>query len=392
MKSPFFSIVIPTKNRSILVNLAIQSVLRQSFEDFELIVADNDDTSATQGVVESFSDDRIKYHRTGDLSMADNWDLGCSQASGKYLCLLEDKQVFKYGTLERVYNEIRRTGAKIIRWQSESFSPYGIAYRIRRARGSGDVKELSADEILNCFLSSRYSNAKRILPLPHFGCVSMDIVRQIRNNSLQRLCVPVSPDYNLAFAQLAYCDRVLIIEDGLVVFSDAKQSTGLSVRLKGAVGNQFAELHDDAMFDLVPVKVSTVSGSIFNDYLHIQSKIGGKLLDFPVNWGNYFIEIHACIESSKKLGIDMREEQTEWARALGAQPSVIQNDVKMKLNKIKKYGKAMEKLESYSQSNWIKYFERFIKSIYYCKIKKATLWQFNNVMEYLDWEFAQNEY
>jgi len=390
MKTPFFSIVLPTKNRSTLVKLAVQSVLRQSFEDLELIIADNDDTSATREVVASFSDDRIKYHRTGGLSMADNWDYGCSKASGEYLCVLEDKQVFKYGTLERVYNEIRRTGAKVIRWQSESFSPYGIAYRIRPARGRGDIKELSADEILDCFLNSTYSKAKRILPLPHFGCVSMDLVRQIRNSPLQGLCVPALPDYSMAFAILAYCDKVLIIEDGLVVFSDTKQSTGLSVRLKDKVGNQFVKLHDEAMFDLVPVKVSTVSGAIFNDYLRFQSRVAGKLSDYPVNWCNYFIEVHACIESSKQLGVDMREEEIKWMSALEEQPY----DIQVYVNKNLKKRNNPIVINYYLKYNLIKLklnIEKVIKSIYNSKIRKAHLWQFRNVMEYLDWEFVKHK-
>ena len=38
MKSPFFSIIIPTKNRSFLVSKAIDSVLSQEFNDYELII------------------------------------------------------------------------------------------------------------------------------------------------------------------------------------------------------------------------------------------------------------------------------------------------------------------------------------------------------------------
>ena len=41
MAKPFFSIVIPTKNRPELLRDAIRSVLLQNFDDYELIVSDN---------------------------------------------------------------------------------------------------------------------------------------------------------------------------------------------------------------------------------------------------------------------------------------------------------------------------------------------------------------
>ena len=47
MKAPLFSIVIPTYNRSELVQGAVRSVLGQTFDDFEVVVSDNcsqDDT------------------------------------------------------------------------------------------------------------------------------------------------------------------------------------------------------------------------------------------------------------------------------------------------------------------------------------------------------------
>ena len=60
MARPFFSIVIPTKNRSFLVGYAIQSVRRQSFDDYEIVIADNDDTEETRQVVGGFQDPRIR--------------------------------------------------------------------------------------------------------------------------------------------------------------------------------------------------------------------------------------------------------------------------------------------------------------------------------------------
>lgn len=58
-----FSVVIPVYNRSALLQKAIESVLNQTYQNFEMIVADDASTEDIKGVVSSFNDERIKYVR-----------------------------------------------------------------------------------------------------------------------------------------------------------------------------------------------------------------------------------------------------------------------------------------------------------------------------------------
>ncbi len=69
---PLFSIIIPTKNRSQVLFQAITTVFRQTCPDWELIIVDNDDSDDTRAVCAGFHDTRLKYIRTGGLSMTDN--------------------------------------------------------------------------------------------------------------------------------------------------------------------------------------------------------------------------------------------------------------------------------------------------------------------------------
>ena len=54
MPRPLVSIIIPTRNREALVATAIDSVLNQTQQDFELIVVDDGSTDATQEVVRAY--------------------------------------------------------------------------------------------------------------------------------------------------------------------------------------------------------------------------------------------------------------------------------------------------------------------------------------------------
>lgn len=55
------SVIIPTYNRAELLKRAAQSVLAQTYKDFELIIVDDGSTDNTKEIVESLNDSRIVY-------------------------------------------------------------------------------------------------------------------------------------------------------------------------------------------------------------------------------------------------------------------------------------------------------------------------------------------
>ena len=60
---PFFSIIIPTYNRAHLISMAIDSVIAQTFENWELIIVDDGSTDNTKELVDNYCsiDKRIRY-------------------------------------------------------------------------------------------------------------------------------------------------------------------------------------------------------------------------------------------------------------------------------------------------------------------------------------------
>ena len=95
MNNPFFTVVIPTHNRSNLLKRAIESVLNQTFESFELIVVDDHSADDTSRVVKSFSDPRIRYlinSRAKGACGARN--TGIFSAKGKWVAFLDDDDVW----------------------------------------------------------------------------------------------------------------------------------------------------------------------------------------------------------------------------------------------------------------------------------------------------------
>lgn len=88
---PLASVVLPTYNRTKHLGRAIESVLNQRFEDFELIVVDDGSTENTEAVVERFDDDRVNYleHRVNQGGSAAR-NTGIEASRGDYVAFLDD--------------------------------------------------------------------------------------------------------------------------------------------------------------------------------------------------------------------------------------------------------------------------------------------------------------
>ena len=95
---PAVSIVVPTYNREKLLPISVESVLRQTFADWELLIIDDRSTDGTRAVVEDYArrDPRIKYHlnrRTKGPSGARNQ--GIDLAAGDFVAFLDSDDAWE---------------------------------------------------------------------------------------------------------------------------------------------------------------------------------------------------------------------------------------------------------------------------------------------------------
>jgi len=85
--NPKVSVCIPTYNRVDHVVKAIESVLEQTYENYELLIVDNCSTDATEEVVSRYlSDSRVKFHKNStNIGMVGNWNKCLMLAKGDYI-------------------------------------------------------------------------------------------------------------------------------------------------------------------------------------------------------------------------------------------------------------------------------------------------------------------
>lgn len=101
IKKPFLSVVIPTRQRHETLPYAIRTILEQDFNDYEIVVCDNNSSPETKEAVDKLNSSKIKYIRSDvDLSMSENWNLALSYAKGEYVTVIADNDGFIMGALK----------------------------------------------------------------------------------------------------------------------------------------------------------------------------------------------------------------------------------------------------------------------------------------------------
>jgi glycosyltransferase involved in cell wall biosynthesis len=88
------SVIMATYNRPETIAEAIQSVLSQSFQDYELIIINDGGSSETDEIVRGFDSTRIIYVRTRHQGVSAARNEGLSRAHGTYITYLDDDDVF----------------------------------------------------------------------------------------------------------------------------------------------------------------------------------------------------------------------------------------------------------------------------------------------------------
>ncbi|MCX6666554.1 MAG: glycosyltransferase family A protein [Euryarchaeota archaeon] len=105
------SVIIPTYNREKLLKETVDSILRQTFQDFELIIVDNFSVDNTENIVYLFHDDRIRYYKHQNNGIiAVNRNFGIKKARGEFIAFCDDDDLWLPQKLEKQLLEFERDG------------------------------------------------------------------------------------------------------------------------------------------------------------------------------------------------------------------------------------------------------------------------------------------
>lgn len=102
------SIITPTYNRELLLKTTIQSILNQTYKNWELIVVDDGSTDNTAQMMQQYlADERIKYIKKENSGQADSLNKGALYARGDFITFLDSDDEAYPNWLEKVCEHIK---------------------------------------------------------------------------------------------------------------------------------------------------------------------------------------------------------------------------------------------------------------------------------------------
>ena len=114
---PFFSIIVPIYKVEKYLDECIQSILPQSFTDYECVLVDDGSPDSCPAMCDEYSkkDRRIKVIHKENGGLSDARNVGITQASGKYVVLLDSDDKFAdNNSLENLFNVIQKYNVDVI--------------------------------------------------------------------------------------------------------------------------------------------------------------------------------------------------------------------------------------------------------------------------------------
>ncbi len=102
-----FSVILPTYNRSYCISDAIDSILNQTFNSYEIIVIDDGSKDDTKEVLEKYNK-KIKYLYQNNNGVSAARNFGISKSTGKYLAFIDSDDLWTKEHLENHYNFLEK--------------------------------------------------------------------------------------------------------------------------------------------------------------------------------------------------------------------------------------------------------------------------------------------
>src|SRR5688500_6210639 len=115
MYSPTFSIIIPTLNSEAHIKRCLESVLNQSFPNFEILIMDGLSVDRTLSIVKQENDARITTYSEKDLGIYDAMNKGITLANGKWLYFLgSDDVLYDNDVFQDVVQLLEKTNCNVL--------------------------------------------------------------------------------------------------------------------------------------------------------------------------------------------------------------------------------------------------------------------------------------
>ena len=229
-KPLLISVVLPIYNGENTSKLAIDSVLNQTYSNFELIIINDGSTDNTKQIIESYTDERIVVINQENLGLAKSLNKGIKIAKGPYIARMDADDICYPQRFERQIEKFQ---------QNPELSVVGTWVKVRYSDGSTAIKRRpkSHTDILKHIVKINPFSHSSVM-IKKSDLINVDLYNEKRDGSKTVLV----EDYDLwvklikSGSKLANIDEVLM--ENLIHSNSIMGSRNLYKNLKQKIGTR----------------------------------------------------------------------------------------------------------------------------------------------------------
>jgi glycosyltransferase involved in cell wall biosynthesis len=333
---PFFSVVIPTRNRAHLLRNALQSVREQTFDDYELVVSDNCSHDDTAEVIREVAGNRARYVRpTETLSMPDHWEFALDHARGRFVTYLCDDDAYAPSALARTHQLLEESQSLLVvlysgnyyapNWQDPSLRNVAVFF----PQYTGAVREHKSSESIRHL----YNSCRGVSETPRMLNSFYHRETLLRVRAAEGRLFLLCPDYSFAVIAPTEVPTWLFVDEPLHLTGLFPEGIGASqVHNRGEPARQFErEFKEKKLLQRVPMQLPLVSNYITETLLLAKERVP-KLAAYNVDWLQYFLSCWNDILFLELHGANVSADKKEFLRVLAEQPSGLRERVSVVVN------------------------------------------------------------
>lgn len=164
MRKALFSVIVPCHNADVYIVEAIESVISQSYTNWELLIIDDCSSDNSVSIIQNYCsiDNRIKYYKTKEPSGSPALprNIGIENAMGRFIAFLDSDDVWLPNKLEEQLKLFDKTETAIVYSNYEKMAETGKREnRIIKAPSTVDYKQLLLGNVIGC-LTAVYDTDK----------------------------------------------------------------------------------------------------------------------------------------------------------------------------------------------------------------------------------------
>ena len=108
------SIILPTYNSDNVLEKAIKSVEKQTYENWELIIIENGKKGQAEQIVQSFKDERIIYIYQEQPNVSNARNVGLETATGEYIAFIDSDDQYEIDFLEKMLSNLIKNETQLV--------------------------------------------------------------------------------------------------------------------------------------------------------------------------------------------------------------------------------------------------------------------------------------